>query len=230
MKKRFPNTRKPQTSGANRVPSFEETLTFVMTNLSHAQDGLKKTFLPAKEKQRFKQMERKPDELKLDDYSDILRRVLKPGLHDVANDSKVHVDVLHRELHEFFKRYEILSWQLVPGRATKQAVLWALAHRFYLPWLALRLAFNLTDDTEVGATPDDYWFIPSRGGRLDSCVMKSSITLSDTKMNLTLTLPDDFMTIFQNRSRIYTPRHLRETSANIPNSRPAHPMRQLNCL
>ena len=154
------------------MPSFEETLTFVMTNLSHAQDGLKKTFLPAKEKQRFKQMERKSDALNLDEYRDILRRVLKPGLHDMATESKEHVDVLHRELHEFLKRYEILSWQLVPGRVTKQAELWALSHRFYLPWLALRLALNLTDDTEVGATTDDCWFIPLRGGGLDSCVMK----------------------------------------------------------
>ena len=172
MKKRFPGTCRPEKSVANRVPSFEETLTFVMTNLSHSRDGLEKTFLSAKEKQRFKQMERKSDALNLDEYRDILRRVLKPGLHDMAAESQAHIDVLHRELHEFLKRYEILSWQLVPGRATKQAVLWALSHRFYLPWLALRLAFNLKDDTEFVASPDDCWFIPLRGRGLDSCVMK----------------------------------------------------------
>lgn len=117
-------------------------------------------------------MERKADALDLDDYRAILCRVLAPGLHDMATESKVHVETLHGELREFFKRYEILSWQVVPGRATKQEVLWTLLHRFILPWLALRLALRLSDAGDTVIDTNNLWFIPQRGGGLDSFVMK----------------------------------------------------------
>lgn len=143
-----------------------------MDNLSHSRDGLKTSTLSAKQKQRFRQMEWKSNALDLDEYRDILRRILAPGLHDMTPESGAHVALLHDELREFFKRYEILSWQVAPGGATHQQVLWAMSHRFFLPWLALRIAFRLRDDADVGATADDCWFIPLRGRKSSSCVMK----------------------------------------------------------
>ena len=172
MKQPSPDKRPARPAGANRAPSFEECLTFVMAHLSHSREALDTTRLTAKEKQRFRQMERKPDALDLDEYRDILCRVLAPGLHDMANESKAQVDALHVELREFFKRYEILSWQVVPGRATNQEVLWTLSHRFFLPWLALRLALHLPDAGEPVSGPDHLWFIPQPNGGLNSCVMK----------------------------------------------------------
>ena len=172
MKQRSSGKRRARPAGANRAPSFEECLTFVMAHLSHSRDGLETALLTAKEKQRFRQMERKADALDLDDYRAILCRVLAPGLHDVANESKVQVEMLHGELREFFKRYEILSWQVVPGKATKQTVFWTLSHRFFLPWLAFRLALHLPDAGDTVTAIDNFWFIPQRGGDLDSFVMK----------------------------------------------------------
>lgn len=172
MKKQPRQKRRTRRPGVNRVPFFEECLTFVMDNLSHSRDGLKASTLSAKQKQRFRQMEWKSNALDLDEYRNILRRILGPGLHDMTPESGAHVALLHGELREFFKRYEILSWQVAPGEATHQQVLWAMSHRFLLPWLALRIAFRLRDDSDVGATVDDCWFIPLRGGKLSSCVMK----------------------------------------------------------
>src|SRR5688572_27343043 len=164
MKKQPRQKRCTRRPGVNRVPFFEECLTFVMDNLSHSLDGLKASTLSAKQKQRFRQMEWKSNALDLDEYRNILRRVLAPGLHDMAPESGASVALLHDELREFFKRYEILSWQVAPGRATHRQVLWAMSHRFLLPWLALRMAFRLGDDADVGATVEDCWFIPLRGG------------------------------------------------------------------
>lgn len=178
MKKqlRRKHTRRPV---VNRVPSFEQCLTFVMDNLSQARDSLELSTLSkqerqrlAKERQRFRQMEWKSNALDLDEYRNILRRILGPGLHDMTPESGAHVALLHDELREFFKRYEILSWQVAPGGATHQQVLWAMSHRFFMPWLALRIAFRLRDDADVAATADDCWFIPLRGRKLSSCVMK----------------------------------------------------------
>ena len=94
MKQPSPDKRPARPAGANRAPSFEECLTFVMAHLGHSREALDTTRLTAKEKQRFRQMERKPDALDLDEYRDILCRVLAPGLHDMANESKAQVDAL----------------------------------------------------------------------------------------------------------------------------------------
>src|SRR6266850_5770851 len=110
------HTRQP---GVNLVPSFEECRTFVSTGLSYSRKGQKTSLLSPKQKQRFNQMERKADALDLDNYRDILRRVQAPGLQDMTPESGAHVALLNGELREFFKRYEILSWQLVPGGATQ---------------------------------------------------------------------------------------------------------------
>jgi len=78
--------------------------------------------------------------------------------------------MIYDELREFFKRYEILNWQVVPVTASHQQVLWALSHRFFLPWIALRIAFRLSDDTDVGTMTEDCWFMPACGQGLRSCV------------------------------------------------------------
>jgi hypothetical protein len=172
MKQQSKAQRRKQRPAHNLVPSFEECLTFLMDNLSHSRDGLKTSTLSAKEKQRFRQMECKADALALDDYRDILRRILAPGLHDLTAESKAHVEVLLEERTQFLKRYEALNSQVVPGNAKRHEVLWVLSHRFFLPWLALRLAYRLPDDTDIGATAEDCWFLPLHGDGFGSCVMK----------------------------------------------------------
>jgi hypothetical protein len=158
----------PQQPVANLVPPFEEFVAFVMDNLGHSSDALESSKLSPKQKQRFKQMEWKADALDLDEYREILRQVLAPGLHDLKAESKRYVDELYEELRMFFKRYEILSWQVVPGAATRPQVLWALSGRFFVPWLALRIAYCLRDVLDI----KDCWFIPRCGNALNSCVMK----------------------------------------------------------
>lgn len=179
MKQHSKSQRRKQRPADNLVPSLEECLTFVMDHLSHSRDGLKAAPLSKQEQQRlrtekkrFRQMECQADALGLDDYRDILGRVLAPGLRDMTAESKAHVDTLHDERTQFLKRYEALNRQVVPGKATREEVLWALSHRFFLPWLALRLAYHLPDDADVGATADDCWFMPLREDGLGSCVMK----------------------------------------------------------
>lgn len=154
------------------VPSFEECLLFLMDNLSHERDGLRRSTLTPKQKFLFKQMESKADELSLEDYNDILRQLLVPGLSGMTDESKAHVEALQAERTQFLKRYEALHWQVLPGKAKREEVLWILAHRFLIPWLALRLAFRLPDDANVGTTPADCWFIPLHGTGLGSCVSK----------------------------------------------------------
>lgn len=172
MKQQPKTRRRKQRPAANLVPSFEECLTFLMDNLSHSRDGLKTSTLSAKEKQRFRQMECKADALALDDYRDILRRILAPGLHDLTAESKAHVELLLDERTQFLKRYEALNSQVVPGRAKRHEVLWVLSHRFILPWMALRLAYRLPDAADIGTTADDCWFLPLHGDGFASCVMK----------------------------------------------------------
>lgn len=157
---------------SNHVPTFEECLTFVMAELSHSRASERKATLTPTEKHRFNQMERKADLLGLDEYRDILRRVLVPGLHDLKADSGELVRVLEEELRTFLKRYEILNWQIIPGRATRQQVLWSLAYRFLLPWVALRMAYHLPNDSTVSDESEDWWFLPVKAGCLSPCVMK----------------------------------------------------------
>lgn len=170
-----PNTtsRRSQRRKASRlVPSFEECLLFLMDNLSHERDGLRRSTLTPKQKFLFKQMEFKADELSLEDYNDILRQLLVPGLSGMTDESKTHVETLQAERTLFLKRYEALHSRVVPGKAKREEVLWILAHRFLIPWLALRLAFRLPDDAHIGTTTEDCWFIPLRGTGLGSCVSK----------------------------------------------------------
>jgi len=171
MKQRPQSKQHPRPAGVARAPSYEECLSFVMTNLGHSRDGLLTAQLSAKKRQRFNQMERRADALDFDKYRELLRRVVAPGFQDVAIESKTLVELLNRELREFFKRYEMLSWQLVPGRATKLEVYWTLSHRFFLPWLALRLALHLKEAGEIDTASDDRWLIPKHGGGLHSFVM-----------------------------------------------------------
>jgi hypothetical protein len=172
MKQHPQSKQHPQPARVARAPSYEECLSFVMANLGHSRDGLVNAQLSAKNKQRFNQMERKADALDFERYRDILRRVVAPGLQDVAIESKTLVELLNGELREFFKRYEMLSWQVVPGRATKLEVCWTLSHRFFLPWLALRMALHLTEAGEIDTAGDDLWLIPKRGEGLHSFVMR----------------------------------------------------------
>ena len=58
------------------------------------------------------------------------------------------------------------------GRATRQQVMWVLAHRFFLPWLALRIAFRSSKKPRSKTGDDTDWFVPIREGRLYSAVMK----------------------------------------------------------
>lgn len=172
MKPTSISRRSKRRKASRLVPSFEECLLFLMDNLSHERDGLRRSTLTPKQKFLFKQMESKADALSLEDYNDILRRLLIPGLAGMADESKLHVETLQSELTLFLKRYEPLHWQVVPGKAKRDDVLWVLAGRFFIPWFALRLAFRLPDDAAIGTTADDCWFIPLRGPGLTSCVSK----------------------------------------------------------
>lgn len=143
-----------------------------MGALSHASDGKKTDWLSPKEKQLFTQMQRRTEVLDWDAYCDILRRVLAPSLQGVKAESAVCVKALEIELKEFFKRYECLNWQITPLTLRRRDVLWALAHRFFVPWVALRIAFSVEDDATVRTPEGDCWFIPREDDRTFPCVMK----------------------------------------------------------
>ena len=172
MKKQKASRKRQKQYAPNLVPTFEECLTFVMGELSHSRSSGTKATLTPTERHRFNQMERKANLLDLDEYRDILRRVLIPGFHDLTPESGELVRMLEDELRMFLRRYEILNWQIVPCRATKPQVLWSLSHRFLVPWIALRIAFRLPADSAIGGDVDDWWFLPLRDKAPYSCVMK----------------------------------------------------------
>ena len=185
MKPTSTSRRGKRRKASRLVPSFEECLLFLLDNLSHERDGLRRSTLTAKQKFLFKHMESKADELSLEDYNDILRQLLVPGLSGMTAESKTHVEALQAERTLFLKRYEALHWQVVPGQAKREAVLWILAHRFFIPWLALRLAFRLPDEANIGTTSEDCWFIPLHGTGLGSCVSKVIDRCRKAKSNAT---------------------------------------------
>src|SRR5436190_10376189 len=156
--------------GASSSPiilSHEGLLTFVMRNLSESHSGMS-----ARERQRqsrFTRIERTTGKANFDKYADLARSVMALGMDAVGAERG---ELLQSEFSEFLKRYELLHWQVMVGRATRQQVMWASVHRFLLPWLALRIAFRSSKKPRNKTGDDDDWFVPIREGRLYSAVMK----------------------------------------------------------
>jgi|GEM_PF-4897725 len=164
MKQRTPAKARKMRPAATRVPSHEECLTFVMKNLKESHHGRSPKI--RQQESRFKRVARTASKLDFDRYPEMARLVMAPGLAALAAESS---KVLLDELHEFLKRYEALHWQVISGKATHQQVIWALSHRFFLPWLALRISYRARKNLEAVG---DCWFIPIREGSLYPSAMK----------------------------------------------------------
>lgn len=136
----------------------------MMKNLKESHHGRSPRI--RQQESRFKRVARTASKLDFDKYPEMARLVMAPGLAALATESS---KVLQEELHEFLKRYEALHWQVISGKATHQQVLWALSHRFFLPWLALRISYRSRKNLEAVG---DCWFIPIREGRLYPSAMK----------------------------------------------------------
>ena len=167
MTQRTNARRRKGESSAPIIPSHEGLLTFVMTTLAESHFGMS-----ARERQRqsrFARIERTTGKANFDKYPDLVRSVMALGMDALGTERG---ELLQSEFSEFLKRYELLHWQVIVGRATRQQVMWVLAHRFFLPWLALRIAFRSSKRPRSKSGDDADWFVPIREGRLYSAVMK----------------------------------------------------------
>ena len=167
MKQRTSARGRKGESTAPFIPSHEGLLTFVMRNLSESHYGMS-----ARERQRqsrFTRIERTFGKTSFDKYADLAGSVMAAGMEALGTERG---ELLQSEFNEFLKRYELLHWQVMVGRATRQQVMWVLAHRFFLPWLALRIAFRSSKKPRSKTGDDTDWFVPIREGRLYSAVMK----------------------------------------------------------
>jgi hypothetical protein len=98
-------------------------------------------------------------------------RMLDQSLLGFEKQSKEQLGLLHAEVREFLSRYEHLNYQVDPGRADAEQVAWSVVTRFFVPWLAFRIAFWLRDSKELEPEAAGYWFVPMKGTTVRSSFM-----------------------------------------------------------
>lgn len=151
-----------------RVPSFEQCLTHILSCLE-CFTGVPVTISP-KLKQRFKEVELHPERLTLPAYRRILRKLLDRQQRGTKYLREDQVKILDLELRTFLFRFEQLMLGLTVANASARQVRWSLCARYFVPWLALRIAFHLRQRSPADAEHTDDWFLPPiKGGRIGSC-------------------------------------------------------------
>jgi len=158
--------------GPARVPTYEECLTHILDSTGYSNSIDKPERVPATDKRKFRQIERHPERLRLQAYQRIIGKLRDQHSLDLQILGKPQAEVLEVELREFLKRYEHLLPQLTIGRAEARQVRWTLSARFFVPWLALRIAFHLRQRQHSEAKEDEHWFLPPASrGKVGSCFM-----------------------------------------------------------
>lgn len=152
------------------VPSFEACLIHVLDSLKYERDTKKRYRIGKDDRHMFMAFERHPEWLLLPRYQKILRKLLERQLPSIGR-SRLKTQTLG-ELREFLFRYENLSYQIAVANADEHQVLWSLACRFFIPWLALRIAFGLRGDGRKQWDAENAWFVPLEGQKLASCFIK----------------------------------------------------------
>ncbi len=165
--------KKTENLNVNRgAPSFEQCLTHILGSLEFVAGIQKPDRLTPKQKQYFRGMENHPQRLEMAQYRQILRRLLNQSLCGVRQWARMKADALDEELRMLLARYENLRLQVRTGTATSKQVRWSLVNWFFIPWVALRLAFHLRNVQRGQIAEDECWFLPSvHGNAIDSCFL-----------------------------------------------------------
>lgn len=235
MKRRTNARGRKGESSSPIIPSQEGLLTFVMRNLSESHSGLSDR--ERQRQSRFKRIEHTTGKVNFDRYRDAAQSVMAPGMDALGTQRR---ELFRSEFHEFLKRYELLHWQVIAGRATHQQVMWVLAHRFILPWLALRIAFRSSKRRRSKTGGDTDWFIPIRAGRLCSAVIKLVDRFvprrGDSNAKLALRLQDlkpsdpALLEVSLNAKREDDAQHLSENLSKYCHFKSSPPMETLELL
>lgn len=152
------------------VPSFEACLIHILDSLKYERDAKKRYRIRKDDKHMLMTFERHPEWLLLSRYQKILRKLLERQLPNIGRN-RLKTQILD-EFREFLFRYENLSYQIAVANADERQVLWSLACRFFVPWLALRIAFGLRGEVRNQWDAESAWFLPLKGQKLASCFMK----------------------------------------------------------
>lgn len=175
MKNRAPETGLSDrtTRRTSHVPTFEQCLTHIVDSVGYFSGDKKPPRLPAKTKQRFRQIDFRPEQLTAVAYRGIARKLSDLHLQGVNFLPKHAATIFEAELQEFLSRLEQLLRRLTVGRASTRQIRWSISGRFFAPWAALRIAFCQRHDLPSETAQNDYWFVPSVGGlRIGSCFMQ----------------------------------------------------------
>lgn len=155
-----------------QVPSFEQCLTQILDSLHYSSKDRVVQCISPKEKQRFRQIDLHPEAISLSTYRRIIGKLLSRHLLGLKFLTKPQRRVIEEELRSFLEGYENLILQLTSGKASAQRVRWSLCVRFFVPWVALRIAFRLRHQPQEQANNEGYWFLPPiSGGKIGSCFM-----------------------------------------------------------
>jgi len=160
----------PSNQRTGRIPTFEQVLNHLADALEYTPRDRAPHRLQKEQKYKFNFIEQRPQRLNLEGYQETARRVLGKLVPRLGPSARNGLELLKTELEDFLGRYEHLGYQIRTGNATPQQAVWSLATRFFVPWLALRIAF-LSRKQADSLCREDKWFIPLRKGRLSSAFM-----------------------------------------------------------
>lgn len=156
-----------------RVPTYEECLMFILDSIHYDSGNTKRQCVSATNKRRLRQFDHDPGSLGVGAYQDIVRDIMdqySSGLQDLG---KRHADIFEDELKAFLRRFENLLLSLTIGRADARQVRWSLCVRFFVPWVALRIAFGLRHKASDQFKTGPHWFLPSMTDRrIGSCFVR----------------------------------------------------------
>lgn len=155
-----------------RVPTYEDCLTHFFDSIDYSSSHEKPQRLPAAEKLKLRRFDHQPERLTLAAYRRIIRKLWDQNLPGLQALGKPQADMLEEEIREILRRCENLLLQLTIGHADARQVRWSLCVRFFVPWIALRMAFRLRHRPQNEFDDGEHWFLPPTSRKkIGSCFM-----------------------------------------------------------